>query len=79
MLRRAILHAVLVIGEAAARTSPQARSLLPQLEWGKIVATRNILVHVYWGVDYDTVWLVATQRAPELVAAIRPLLTDDSC
>ena len=47
MLRRAILHAILVIGEAAARTSAQARALLPALEWGKIVATRNILVHVY--------------------------------
>lgn len=51
MLTRALMNAIQEIGEAAARTSDVGRQRAPQLPWGQIVATRNILVHVYWGVD----------------------------
>lgn len=73
MLRRALLHAITEIGEAAARVSDPARSLLPSVPWDQIVATRNILVHVYWGVDLDIVWSVASNRMSELTMAIEAL------
>ena len=74
LLRRGVLHCTIVIGEASARVSPEARSLLPTLPWGQIVATRHILVHVYWGVDLDIIWQVARLRAPEIVEVISDLL-----
>lgn len=70
MLLRALLHALQVIGEAAARVSDEGRARAPDLPWGKIVATRHILVHVYWGVDHEQIWKMATESVPELVAAL---------
>lgn len=62
MLRRAVLHAIQEIGEAAARMTEAGRALAPQLPWGSIVQMRHIMVHVYWGVDLDRVWSVATDH-----------------
>src|SRR5438128_71805 len=70
MLRRAVVNALQVIGEAAARVSDEGRAKVPALPWGKIVAARHILVHVYWGIDGDQIWKVATEDVPPLIAAI---------
>lgn len=48
----------------------EGRARIPSLPWGRIVAARNILVHVYWGVDHDRVWNMATQHVPEMIAAL---------
>ena len=69
MLRRALHNAVQEIGEAAANVSDQARSRVPGLPWSQIVAMRNILVHVYWGVDLDRLWVTATSDVPALLLA----------
>lgn len=74
LLRRALLHAVLEIGEAAARTSDASRAHFPTLPWGAIVETRNILVHVYWAVDLDKVWATIQQDLPMLIAALDGVL-----
>lgn len=70
MLRRAVVNALQVIGEAAARVSDEGRVRVPSLPWGQIVAARNILVHVYWGIDVEQVWNMATQDIPPLIAAL---------
>ena len=67
ILRRATIHAIQEIGEAAARLSDAGRALTPELPWGSIVQMRHIMVHVYWGVDLDRVWQVAVENVPPLV------------
>ena len=76
MLRRALVNALQVIGEAAARVSDEGRTRVPTLPWGKIVATRHILVHVYWGIDGDQVWNMAVRDVPVLIAALEAALED---
>lgn len=70
MLRRALVNALQVIGEAAARVSDEGRAKVASLPWGQIVASRHILVHVYWGIDADQVWNMAVQDVPTLIAAL---------
>ncbi len=70
MLRRAMVNALQVIGEAAARVTDDGRARVPRLPWGQIVAARHILVHVYWGIDTDQVWNMAVQDIPTLVAEL---------
>lgn len=70
MLLRAVVHALQVIGEAAARTSDEGRQRVPALPWEKIVGMRHILVHVYYDIDADAVWRV-TQK--DLAIMIREL------
>jgi len=49
MLARALMHAILEIGEAASRTSDAGRSRAPEVPWAQIVGMRNVLIHVYMG------------------------------
>ncbi len=70
MLLRALTNAVQEIGEAAANTSDAGRARVPGLPWGQVVAMRHVLVHVYWGVDRDRLWITATDDVPVLIAAL---------
>ena len=76
MLSRALMHAVLEIGEAAARTSDEGRQRAPEVPWGQIVAMRHVLVHVYWGVDFDRLWKTVVEELPLLVVQLDAALTD---
>ena len=70
MLRRALVNALQTIGEAAARVTDAGRARVPSLPWGQIVATRNILVHVYWGIDADQMWKMAVEDVPMMILAL---------
>ena len=76
MLLRALTNAVQEIGEAAARLSDAGRARVPGVPWGQVVAMRNVLVHVYWGVDHDRLWSTATEDVPVLIAALEAACKD---
>jgi uncharacterized protein with HEPN domain len=63
LIRSAVLHKLTVIGEAAGHISNDLRARHPEVEWSKAVAFRNFAVHTYFGVDWDIVWLTATNQA----------------
>lgn len=45
MLRMALLHAVQIVGEAAAKVSDEVKNEAPDIPWSLIVGMRNRLVH----------------------------------
>jgi uncharacterized protein with HEPN domain len=59
-----------IVGEAAARTSGEARAEIPDLPWPAIVGMRNRLIHGYYDVDLDGVWATLTDDLPPLIAVI---------
>jgi len=72
--RSAILHQLIIIGEAAKRLSTEFCAQHPEIPWVQVVGMRNYLIHVYHRVDLDQVWDTATQDVPDLLAKIEPLL-----
>ncbi len=66
MLRSAVLQKLTVIGEAAARISEELSGCHTEIPWPQIVAFRNILVHAYFGIDWEIVWRAAKNRCPDL-------------
>ena len=69
----AVLHELTVIGEAANRISETLRQAHPGTPWAKIVSFRNVVVHEYFGLNWEIVWDTATELVPELrrqVAAV---------
>jgi uncharacterized protein with HEPN domain len=76
LLRRALINCVQEIGESAARMTPAGRARAADVPWGQIVATRNILVHAYFKVDLNILWLVAERDLPPLIIAVERVLTD---
>ena len=69
-----VVHHMQIIGEAAARISPQLSERFPSVPWADIVAMRNILVHQYFGIDLAEVWSTIEGDIPQLEASLRSML-----
>jgi len=74
----AVLHQLLVIGEAVKRLSPEFRAAHPEVPWRLIAGTRDKLIHFYEGVDLEEVWKMLTSDLPELIRLIEPLAPETS-
>jgi len=72
----AVLHQLLVIGEAVKRLSPEFRAAHPEAPWKLIAGTRDKLIHFYEGVDLEEVWKMVISDLPELIRQIEPLATE---
>ena len=70
----AVLHQLLVIGEAVKRLSREFRARHAAIPWPLIAGMRDHLIHAYDAVDLDEVWKTATRDVPELLDKIEPLL-----
>ena len=69
----AVLHQMMVLGEAVRRLSEQFRSRHEHVPWSVIAAMRNKLIHEYDGVDLDEVWKTAERDIPQLLCFIESL------
>ena len=75
MVRSAVERQLQILGEALAqlaKVDAQSAAKLPDLP--RIIAFRNILVHGYAGIDYETVWSLVQEKLPELLANLTALL-----
>ena len=70
----AILHQLMIMGEAVKRLSAEFRADHPEIPWALIAGMRDKLIHGYDIVDLDRVWKTAQKDVPELLALIEPLL-----
>jgi uncharacterized protein with HEPN domain len=68
----AILHQLLVLGEAARRLTREFRERHPSIPWGEIAGMRNMLIHQYDAVDLEEVWKTASIDIPALIADLGP-------
>lgn len=74
--RSAVLHELLVIGEAAKRLSGAFRSANSRLPWRQMAGMRDKLIHAYDAVDLEEVWRTATVDVPAIAAAMSPNVGD---
>jgi len=73
-LRGAVERHIEIIGEAARGVSKGFEAEHPNIPWQKIVAQRHILAHEYGRVNHKVIWRIATERIPELIAQLEPLV-----
>lgn len=52
----------------------EIRERLPDVEWQAMARMRDRLIHGYFGVDYDIVWDVLTNKIPIFCEEIRNAL-----
>ena len=72
--RYAILHELLVIGEAVKRLPGAFRDEHGEVPWTKIAGMRDRLMHRYDDVDFSIVWNVVREEIPSLRRRLEPLL-----
>ena len=62
----AAVRRIEIIGEVIKNISQITKEKYPDVEWKKIAGTRDKLIHLYFGVDFDTIWDVIKNNFPEL-------------
>jgi len=71
----AVLHQLMVMGEAVKRLSQDFRSHHPEIPWALVAGMRDKLIHGYDIVDLHEVWRTAdVVDVPGLLSLLEPLL-----
>lgn len=73
-LQDAVLRNLQTMAESAQHLSEDLKVKYPDVEWRRIVAFRNVLVHDYLGIDMERVWEITQREVPQLKQAILTML-----
>lgn len=74
----AVLHQLLILGEATKRLSTPLRERPTQIPWSEMAGMRDKLIHEYDQVDLEEVWMTVERDVPKLLSFIEPLLPKQS-
>lgn len=77
-LTRATIRSLEIIGEATKNISSEFRMKYPQVPWKKMAGLRDRLIHQYFGVDYETVWLVLKNDIPTIKTQMEMIIENNS-
>ena len=78
VLQRAVVRSIEIIGEAVKNIPPEYREQHPQVEWKKMAATRDRLIHGYFCVDFELVWDIVQHKIPFLNRQIETILDQEN-
>ena len=72
----AVIRNIEIIGEAVKLLSEDIKANHNDIPWREIAATRNYLIHDYFGVNIDIIWEIATIDIPNLKPQIESIFSD---
>ena len=70
----AVVRNLEIIGEATKGIPDSVRLKYPEVDWNRIRALRNILIHEYFGVDAEIVWDVVQNKVTALEKLAQKIL-----
>jgi uncharacterized protein with HEPN domain len=75
---RKLVHSLVrlfeIVGEAASQVSEEVREGIPEIPWTVIISMRNRLIHAYFSINLDIVWLTSTEDIPSLIEELKKIL-----
>jgi uncharacterized protein with HEPN domain len=74
LVQDGVIRQLEIIGEATKRLSREARAQYPGVPWQDIAGMRDKLIHAYFGVDLQAVWLTARDDIPVLKTEVSRML-----
>jgi uncharacterized protein with HEPN domain len=72
----AVVRSLEVIGEAAKNVTDEIRTKYPLVPWKEMAGMRDKVIHFYFGVDREAVWIAVKDRIPALRPLIEQILKD---
>ena len=72
----AVVRSLEIIGEAAKNVSGDIREKYPTVPWKEMAGMRDKVIHAYFGVDREAVWIAVKDRIPEILPVMEKILKD---
>ena len=76
MLRLALTKLVKIVGEAAKQVSPTMQHEHPEVPWSAAAKMRDRLVHHYFDIDLDVLWITIQDDLPALLRVLPEVDTE---
>ncbi len=73
-LKRAFVRSLELIGEAVKHLPQDFRKKHSDVPWKEIAGMRDILIHEYFGIDYQLVWVTIKEDIPYLKKILESIL-----
>ena len=74
LIQDGVIRQIEIVGEATRRLPHSFRLAHPETPWQDIAGMRDKLIHDYFGVDIEKVWLTAVEDLPVLKTQIQTIL-----
>lgn len=78
LVQDGVVRQLEIIGEAVKNLSIEAKQARSDVRWKEIAGMRNHLIHGYFGVDLEAVWLTVVNDLPALKGAVQAMLAHGS-
>ena len=70
----AVIRNLEIIGEAAKNISNELKTIFSQINWKGLAGLRDRLIHHYFGVNIDIVWIIITKELHGILEGISKIL-----
>jgi uncharacterized protein with HEPN domain len=72
----AVARALEVIGEASKQVPASLKDQYPQVPWKSIAGMRDKIVHQYFGIDVEVLWLTVKEDLPRMCHEVSNMLRE---
>jgi uncharacterized protein with HEPN domain len=76
LIQDGVIRQIEIIGEAVKHLSAELRARYSTIPWQDIAGARDKLIHDYFGVDIEKVWLMREDDIPALKIEIKKIIND---
>lgn len=66
-----------IIGEACKNIPANFRLTYPQIDWKGFAGLRDIIIHQYFGIDYEAIWDTVINEVPEALIEIERIIKSE--
>jgi len=74
MIVDAVVRNFEIIGEASKNIPVTIRKKYPEIPWKKMYGLRNLISHEYFGIDYETLWEIASVNLPQNIKDLQCII-----
>lgn len=71
-----VIRGLEIIGEATKNVPKSLKNKYPDIPWKDIVGMRDKLIHAYFGVNLERIWIVVKEELPVLKKKIKEILKE---
>jgi uncharacterized protein with HEPN domain len=76
LIQNWVVSHIQIVGEACRAISAELREQHPEAPWRAIIGMRNILVHRYFGIDVQAVWVAVERDLPALKQVVTAMVEE---